>query len=453
MNRYSKFILSFTAFLSACSILFAAGNSESAKGPKTAEVKIWVRQSGPDAGFDAIINAFNEANPDTHVSYEYYGENYPSVVQMAFASGNAPDIVEASAGITVNDLAKSGNIVPLTDVLTPDLVSGLHPNAFSSLSLQYKGEPYSVPVRISGYRLYYNRDIFKKCGLDPDNPPKTLEELREYAKIITKEGKGDFYGFGLPLGVNQIWERVIDPILIAQNECGRYGYNVDKNKYMFETNKRFFNFYIDLMKDGSLFPGYLTMGIDPLRANFHAGKVGMYIDGNWMVGQFPTQFKGSCNYDIAPLPVFAGEVADKYWAESGLAWCITNGPNKEAAKKFYAFWLSHQELANQFMPVPRTYLAANRPENLPTDKFDIKGIKYGFKTDDLTIPYFEPHYFIVLEGENRNRVFTNLFAEATQGSDISKKLDAAIDDLNKRYSDAFNKALKSGAIDPSWIKK
>ena len=79
-------------------------------------------------------------------------------------------------------------------------------------------------------------------------------------------------------------------------------------------------------------------------------------------------------------------------------------------------------------------------------------MEYGFKTDDFMIPYFEPHYFITLEGDDRNRVFTNLFAEAAQGADISQKLDEAIADLNKRYTEAFNRALETGAINPEWIQ-
>lgn len=450
--KYTKTITAIAILLLLSTfVVFAQGGAESGTPENPTELTIWVKQSGPDAGVEAVLAAFNEQNPDIHVTYEYFGENYPQVVQMAFASGNAPDIVEASAGITVNDLAKAGYVIPLTDILTPELMEDMHPDSVSALSLQYNGEPYAVPVRISGYRLFYNRDIFEACGLDPDNPPKTMEEMREYARIITEKGNGDFYGFGLPLGVAQIWERIIDPILIAQDECGRYGYNPDENKYMFETNKRFFEFYLDLMEDGSLFPGYLTLGIDPLRANFYAGKVGMYIDGNWMVGQFPTQFEGDCNFDIAPLPVFEGETADKYWAEGGVPWMITNGPNQEAAKRFYVFWIQHQSLANSVMPVPRTYLPANNSENLPEGVIK-HGMEYGFKTDDFMIPYFEPHYFITLEGDDRNRVFTNLFAEAAQGADISQKLDEAIADLNKRYTDAFDRALETGAIDPSWIE-
>ena len=104
--------------------------------------------------------------PHCHDFLEYFGENYPQVVQMAFASGNAPDIVEASAGITVNDLAKAGYVIPLTDILTPELMEDMHPDSVSALSLQYNGEPYAVPVRISGYRLFYNRDIciFEYCS-------------------------------------------------------------------------------------------------------------------------------------------------------------------------------------------------------------------------------------------------------------------------------------------------
>ena len=81
--------------------------------------------------------------------------------------------------------------------------------------------------------------------------------MREYAKKITEAGGGEAYGFGLPLGVAQIWERVIDPILYATSDVQRYGWNNATKSYDFGSNKDYFNFYVDMMKDGSLFPGCL----------------------------------------------------------------------------------------------------------------------------------------------------------------------------------------------------
>lgn len=425
---------------------------QTADPKEKAKIRIWARGSGPDAGVSAIIDKFNKEQNDAEAAYEFYGENYANVVQMAIAANSAPEVFEASTGLTVVGLAKNGSIVPIDDIWNDALKKQMHPDTVKPKDFYYQGKLYSIPVRISAYRLLYNKDVFKKAGLDPQKPPKTLEEMRDMAKKITDAGKGEFYGFGLPVGVGQIWERVIDPINMAMGVGDRYGWNSKTGKYDFASNKKLFNYYVQLMKDGSLFPGSLTLGIDPLRANFSQGKVGMYIDGNWMVGNYSVQMKTTADWDVAPLPVFEGSTAGKYWAEGGVNWVVGKSNKVEAAKKFYTTWATSQDLANKFMPAPRTVLAANKEENLPVKDLGLKGIKYSFDTSDLVIPTFEPHKFITLQGDDRNKVLTNLFAKAADTKDISKELDAAIDDLNKRYTEALDKALKDGAIDPNDMK-
>ena len=431
-----------------------AGSSagSSAASGETTEIRIWTKGSGPDEGIQKLIESFNESQSEVHATYEYYGENYSSVVQMAISGDSAPDILECSGGITVQTLAKQGQIVPVDDCITDEIKENYNPSAFTPEEFYLNGELYSVPVRVSAYRLLYNKDLFEKAGLNPEEPPKTLEEMREYAKKITEAGGGEAYGFGLPLGVAQIWERVIDPILYATSDVQRYGWNNATKSYDFGSNKDYFNFYVDMMKDGSLFPGYLTLGIDTLRANFAAGTIGMYIDGTWMPGSYATQMDAKCNWDSAPLPVFESDTADKYWAEGGVNWVVGNGKNGEAAKKFYTYWLSNQTIANQYMPVPRNDNRANDLDSLGIEDLNLQGVEYSFKTDDLDIPKFEPHKFISLEGDDRNTVFTNLFAKAAEGADISADLDAAVEDLNQRYTLGLEDAIASGSIDESSVK-
>lgn len=431
----------------------AAGKTEgSSASGETTEIRIWTKGSGPDEGIQKLIESFNESQSEVHATYEYYGENYASVVQMAISGDSAPDILECSGGITVQTLAKQGQLASVEDCVTDEVKENYNPSAFTPEEFYLDGTLYSVPVRVSAYRLLYNKDLFEKAGLDPNTPPKTLEEMREYAKKITEAGGGEAYGFGLPLGVAQIWERVIDPILYATSDVQRYGWNNGTKAYDFDSNKKYFNYYVDLMKDGSLFPGYLTLGIDTLRANFAAGTIGMYIDGTWMPGSYATQMDTKCNWDSAPIPVFEGDTADKYWAEGGVNWVVTNGKNVEAAKKFYTYWLSNQTIANKYMPVPRNDNRANNLDSLGIEDLNLQGVEYSFKTDDLDIPKFEPHKFISLEGDDRNTVFTNLFAKAAEGEDVSAALDAATLDLNKRYTQGLEDAIAEGSIAESSVK-
>jgi multiple sugar transport system substrate-binding protein len=57
-----------------------------------------------------------------------------------------------------------------------------------------KGDHYFVPYSTGPMGLIYNAKAFQEAGLDPDRPPRTWEELLEYAKKLTRDGK---YGIGL----------------------------------------------------------------------------------------------------------------------------------------------------------------------------------------------------------------------------------------------------------------
>ena len=50
------------------------------------------------------------------------------------------------------------------------------------------GKLYSMPYNSSTPILYYNKDAFKKAGLDPEKPPKTWKEVEAYSKKLIASG-------------------------------------------------------------------------------------------------------------------------------------------------------------------------------------------------------------------------------------------------------------------------
>ena len=56
---------------------------------------------------------------------------------------------------------------------------------------------YGVPMQYNLQYLYYNKDLFEEAGLDPEQPPTTMEELAEDAKKLTNPDKNQ-YGIGFP---------------------------------------------------------------------------------------------------------------------------------------------------------------------------------------------------------------------------------------------------------------
>jgi sn-glycerol 3-phosphate transport system substrate-binding protein len=66
---------------------------------------------------------------------------------------------------------------------------------------QTGGVQWGMPLNISSPVLYYNKAMFEEAGLDPEDPPITLEELREYSQAIVDSGAAT-YGIALDSGVN-----------------------------------------------------------------------------------------------------------------------------------------------------------------------------------------------------------------------------------------------------------
>ncbi len=66
---------------------------------------------------------------------------------------------------------------------------------------QTGGVQWAMPLNISTPALYYNRAMFEQAGLDPDSPPITLEQLRDYSQQIVDSGAAT-YGIALDSGVN-----------------------------------------------------------------------------------------------------------------------------------------------------------------------------------------------------------------------------------------------------------
>ncbi len=413
------------------------------------ELKMWSKASGTDPALDAIITAFNESQDKYVVKYEGYGDNYTNVVNMALSSGDAPDIFELGGNFSIPTLIEQNLIIPVDDVITEEMKDDVFSAVFDQQELY--GNLYSIPTRVTAFRLLYNKDVFEASGLDPEKPPTTLEEMREMAKIITEKGNGKVYGYGLYLGASNIWERVLDPMAVAAGTIGGYGFDFSTGRFNIPAQKRLLEYYMDLAKDGSLFPGYETLSVDPMRSNFAQGNIGMYIDGNWTTGLYSTQIKTDINWGTAAVPVFEDETYEKGLGFAGVDFAVASqSKNQEGAKEFLRFLLANSEIAQQYKAEPKTYLPANDVSKLPVEEQGLQGLEYNFTLDDIAPLPVQIETLIAVEGDDRNKTFTNLYLKILAGDNVD--LDKELNALNDRYNAALDKALEEGKVKESDIK-
>ena len=105
----------------------------------------------------------------------------------AFRAGNAPHIMQVFEVGTATMMAATGAVKPV-HVLMKEAGEAFDPKTYLPTITGYysttKGEMLSMPFNSSSTVMWYNKDAFKKAGLDPDKPPKTWPEVFEAAKKL-----------------------------------------------------------------------------------------------------------------------------------------------------------------------------------------------------------------------------------------------------------------------------
>jgi len=197
MNRFIIPILLLVTVLTGC------GGQKRATGDQV-KVEFWHALGGPlgDA-LNKLITEFNLENPNIYIDAISMG-NYTALSQKIMASiqaGTQPDIAQVYESWTAG-LAEGGVLVNLDELIEADESFGdedledIFPVFINSNTID--GTLWSFPFNKSVRVLYYNKDTFFQNDLDPNRPPKTWAEFREYCKITTidKTGNGipDQYG-------------------------------------------------------------------------------------------------------------------------------------------------------------------------------------------------------------------------------------------------------------------
>ncbi|MBV2182475.1 MAG: extracellular solute-binding protein, partial [Castellaniella sp.] len=158
------------------------------------DITFWHSMEGPlGERVDAIAQAFNKSQSDYVVHAVYKGAYAESMNAgiAAFRAGNAPDILQVFEVGTGTMMSAKGAIKPVHEMMK-EAGEKFDPNAYLPAITGYystaKGEMLSMPFNSSSMVMWYNKDAFKKAGLDPEKPPKTWPETFEAAKKLKAAG-------------------------------------------------------------------------------------------------------------------------------------------------------------------------------------------------------------------------------------------------------------------------
>ncbi|WP_134698601.1 ABC transporter substrate-binding protein [Ammoniphilus sp. YIM 78166] len=271
----------------------AANSTEATKGSQEEVVlKIWVAANileGPDSPGMKIITDFNEKyKGQIRVEGTYAPwETHNTAIQAAFASGDVPDLFQLPVGATVSRYVSSDLIQPISGLVSDEWKKVFAEGSFQEGVNQLNGEIYTWPMDgpSMSYMLYYNKDVLKNAGLDPNNPPKSWDELREMAKTVTSKGNGDIYGVAFPGGaLPRFTQNTVAGFAIgAAPGSNPFGFNYQTGKYDIDSKAWVdsVNFLLDLKKDGSILPSSFALKVQEAQVLFAEGKIAFLLDGRW----------------------------------------------------------------------------------------------------------------------------------------------------------------------------
>jgi sn-glycerol 3-phosphate transport system substrate-binding protein len=331
------------------------------------QIEIW--HSEPAANADTLkqmIDRFNASQDEVVVRPVYQGspEDLMTKLMASTGSGRVPAIAELMETY-VQRLIDSGFVAPIQDFVDQenDDLSDLDERSVQSYTVDGKlwGMPFCVDIPL----LYYNKPVFTEVGLDPEKPPQTLEELRQYSqKILKRDASGNVVRSGVSLAITlwteQIFARQGD-LMVDKNN----GHDGRATKVLFnnDTGLRFFQWWHDMVEEGLAF----NVGRNPSGADNYlavaSGRAAMtfgYAGALRSVVNALQKGVEGVEIGVGPMPGFADGTGSTLLLPHGL-WILNLRPKEEqeAAWKFIKWFMEPEQQAEWFagsgqLPVSRS---------------------------------------------------------------------------------------------------
>ncbi len=149
---------------------------------------------------DGMIEQFEQQNPDIDVNAIYAG-NYNDARMKALAALKSGEPAQLSVmfSIDVHELKDLDAIVSFDDVVETDEERQWLDSFYPALMENGKvdGTTWGIPFQRSTIVMYYNKDMFREAGLDPEHPPMNWDELAEMGqKLVKKDASGNVTRWG-----------------------------------------------------------------------------------------------------------------------------------------------------------------------------------------------------------------------------------------------------------------
>ncbi|MFH0732763.1 MAG: extracellular solute-binding protein [Candidatus Omnitrophota bacterium] len=348
-----------------------AKKSETTTAQKT--ILIWHWLTDREEAFAKLARQY-EQRTGIKVIFELYAPSdaYSQKIRASAQTNTLPDIYGLLA--PKKDLAsfvKAGHAADLIYAMTAEknkwkdslFDKTLAVNEFLQGN-EYGAAPgiYGVPIDAMNIQMLYNKDLFKKAGIDPLQAPRTWEEFLEVGRKLKAAGIE-----GLVSGWDETW--MID--CLASN----YAFNIMGEKKVVDTIKgdvsyadpdwiKVFSVFKEMQDNGLLAKGIVNMVNKTAEQMFSNGIAAFAFNGSWCVNVY-REMNPDLNYGVMLPPPYSDKYPMKIWGGAGTSFLVNaNTKVKQEAIEFLKFLTAKEQQA----------FLAQETLNLPSNKDSLVAI-------------------------------------------------------------------------------
>lgn len=300
---------------------------------------------------DSLAQRFNQSQNEYKVVPVYKGDYEQSLAAgiAAFRAGKAPAILQVYEVGTATMMQAKQAIKPVYQVFKdagiPFDESQFVPTVAGYYADNTSGQLLSQPFNSSTPVLYYNKDAFKKAGLNPDEPPKTWQALADDAAKLRASGMSCGYASGwqgwVQLENFSAWNGV--PFATENNGFGGPSARLEFNQPLQVNHIQLLS---DMLKKGDF--SYFGRKDEPT-AKFYNGDCAMMTGSSGSLANIKQYAK--FNYGVAFMPYDAdAKNAPQNAIIGGASLWVMNGKKPETYKgvaEFFQF-LAKPEIAAEW---------------------------------------------------------------------------------------------------------
>jgi sn-glycerol 3-phosphate transport system substrate-binding protein len=304
-------------------------------------IEFWHAMTGKNADMVQVIaDKYNAGQANFKIVPVFKG-SYSDTMNAgiaAFRAGQAPGILQVYEVGTATMMAAKGAVKPVYQLMAENNEK-FDPKIYIPTITSYystsDGKMLSLPFNSSTAVMYYNKDAFKKAGLDPEKPPVTWPEFFEIAKKLKASGmEGGF-------STNWISWIQLENFSAWHNQSfgtKSNGFDGLDTQLVYNTplTLKHLQAIYDLSKDKTFIYGGRENKANPL---FSSGQVGMHFES---IGGY-ANFKANCKFEfgVARLPYYPDvKGAPQNSIIGGASLWVLQGKSKQEYKgiaDFFAF--------------------------------------------------------------------------------------------------------------------